>query len=140
MPQNNVACAVDIENVYQKTIDMAATFATLFGVDLDLVYVTISPDAAATAWPGYLTSPTEMIDDHHRFLEVKPSMTEVKVHYHHLAGPPSTKILDFVTNTQPRLLVMGTHGRTGLQRILGSCAEYVMRRATCPVMLVRDTK
>ncbi len=36
------------------------------------------------------------------------------------------------------LIVMGTHGRTGLPRILmGSVAEHVVRMATCPVLTVR---
>ena len=38
------------------------------------------------------------------------------------------------------LIVMGTHGRTGLKRaLMGSIAEHVVRDATCPVLTVRDT-
>jgi nucleotide-binding universal stress UspA family protein len=37
------------------------------------------------------------------------------------------------------LVVMGTHGRRGLQRmVIGSVAERFVRYATCPVLLVRD--
>lgn len=53
-------------------------------------------------------------------------------------GKPAETI---VSNTAERaydLIVMGTHGRTGLSRVmLGSVAEYVVRHATCPVLTIR---
>jgi hypothetical protein len=44
-----------------------------------------------------------------------------------------------VANEEPcDLIVMGTHGRTGLRRVMmGSVAELVVRRATCPVLTVK---
>jgi nucleotide-binding universal stress UspA family protein len=39
------------------------------------------------------------------------------------------------------LIVMGTHGRTGIKRlVLGSVAEHVLRHAPCPVVTVRSPK
>ena len=47
-------------------------------------------------------------------------------------------ILDFVAENSIDLIVMGTHGRSGMTRVLmGSVAEGVVRKATCPVMVVR---
>lgn len=54
-------------------------------------------------------------------------------------GDPADTILDVAEVGQFDLIVMGTHGRTGLRRmILGSVAEQVSRRAACPVLTVRD--
>jgi len=53
-------------------------------------------------------------------------------------GDPVTEILRVAEDTGSELIVMGTHGRTGLARLLmGSVAELVMRRAPCPVLTVR---
>ncbi|MFO7927522.1 MAG: universal stress protein [Halobacteriota archaeon] len=53
-------------------------------------------------------------------------------------GPPSREILAYAEETGCDLIVMGTHGRGGLNRLLlGSVAERVVRSATIPVMTVR---
>lgn len=47
-------------------------------------------------------------------------------------------ILTYVTKNDIDLIIMGTHGRTGLRRwVLGSTAEEVVRRASCPVLTIR---
>jgi nucleotide-binding universal stress UspA family protein len=53
-------------------------------------------------------------------------------------GTPSQEILDTAKRYQVDLIVMGTHGRTGLPHILlGSVAEKVVRLAPCPVLVAR---
>ena len=53
-------------------------------------------------------------------------------------GEPVETILRVATENQASLIVLGTHGRTGLTRLLlGSVAEQVLRQATCPVLISR---
>lgn len=53
-------------------------------------------------------------------------------------GDPRNVIVGFAEKLHADLLVMGTHGRTGVRRlVLGSVAETVTRTAPCPVLLVR---
>jgi nucleotide-binding universal stress UspA family protein len=55
-----------------------------------------------------------------------------------LEGYPSSALLDVAKDTTADLIVMGSHGRTGLKRLwLGSVAESVVREATLPVLIVR---
>jgi len=55
-----------------------------------------------------------------------------------LKGVPYEEIIKFATEEKIDMIVMGTHGRKGLERfIFGSTAERVVRRAPCPVMTVR---
>jgi nucleotide-binding universal stress UspA family protein len=55
-----------------------------------------------------------------------------------LAPSPAPEIVCVAEETPCDLIVMGTHGRTGLRRaLLGSVAEQVMRRAPCPVLTVK---
>jgi hypothetical protein len=47
-------------------------------------------------------------------------------------------ILQMIEEVRCDLVVMGTHGRTGLSRaLMGSVAEYVLPRASCPVLVVK---
>jgi universal stress protein A len=53
-------------------------------------------------------------------------------------GAPAAEILRIAAEQQASLIVIATHGRTGLERLaLGSVAERVIRAAPCPVLVVR---
>jgi nucleotide-binding universal stress UspA family protein len=55
-----------------------------------------------------------------------------------ITGVPADGILDFVDEKGIDLVVMGTHGRSGIDRVIfGSTATRVVRRAACPVLSVR---
>ena len=55
-------------------------------------------------------------------------------------GTPAREIVDHAAANDIDLIVMGTHGRGGVQHLLvGSVAERVVRAAPCPVLTVRDT-
>ena len=56
------------------------------------------------------------------------------------SGPAAQTIVDLAASAPAELVVVGTHGRTGLSRLtLGSTAELVIRSATCSVLVVRLT-
>jgi nucleotide-binding universal stress UspA family protein len=56
-----------------------------------------------------------------------------------LFGDPATQIEHFIEKEQIDLVVMATHGRTGLSRVLaGSVAQHVLSHVTVPVLLVRS--
>jgi nucleotide-binding universal stress UspA family protein len=56
------------------------------------------------------------------------------------AGDPADTIVRIARERHVDLIVMGTHGRTGLQHVLlGSVAERVVRLAPCPVLTLRQT-
>lgn len=63
----------------------------------------------------------------------------VKVHL--LTGTPWREICQAVAELKADLVVMGSHGRTGIERIyFGSTAEQVVRHASCPVLVARQAK
>jgi nucleotide-binding universal stress UspA family protein len=56
-------------------------------------------------------------------------------------GRPADEIIRAVEREGTDLIVMGTHGRRGFKRLmLGSVAEEVVRRATCPVLTVKPAQ
>ncbi len=62
----------------------------------------------------------------------------VRVERRILHGNPFVSLVQFAREENVDLIVIGTHGRTGLRHILiGSVAEKVVRKAYCPVLVVR---
>ncbi|MDD5085518.1 MAG: universal stress protein [Candidatus Omnitrophica bacterium] len=56
-------------------------------------------------------------------------------------GEPFLEIIKMAKAKRVQLIVMGTHGRTGLEHVLiGSVAERVVRKAPCPVLTVKGGK
>jgi nucleotide-binding universal stress UspA family protein len=61
----------------------------------------------------------------------------VRVEHHMEEGHPTEEILRVAREEKCDLIILATHGRTGLRRLLmGSVAEEVVRRASCPVLTV----
>ena len=59
---------------------------------------------------------------------------------HATLGKPAALLLDMCTRHEAELLVVGTHGRRGLERmVLGSVAETLVRDAPCDVLVARPT-
>ncbi len=74
-----------------------------------------------------------------RLRGIRPTLDGVVCKHHYLRGSPAEEILQFAKQEEIDLIVMGSHGRTGLSRLLmGSVAEEVMRKATCPVLVVKQ--
>jgi len=56
-----------------------------------------------------------------------------------VSGAPAIAIVELATEQDAAFIVVGTHGRHGMDRILhGSTAEHVVRDASCPVLVVRN--
>lgn len=73
-----------------------------------------------------------------RFLSSLEAGVRAALDVHVLEGEPATTIVDFANRHKSDLIVMGTHGHSGLIHLaLGSTAEKVVRRAHCPVLTVR---
>jgi nucleotide-binding universal stress UspA family protein len=70
--------------------------------------------------------------------KIIPRHTAARYEHHCTTGYPGDELLAFAERTGVDLIVMGSHGRTGLARLVtGSVAEQVMRRSKCPVLIVK---
>jgi len=71
-------------------------------------------------------------------VKIIPSDAKVPFEHKLLVGDPATVLVEAADEENADLIVLGTHGRTGLTRLLmGSVAEAVVRRAKCPVLVVK---
>ena len=74
-----------------------------------------------------------------RLHKMKPPVLAISVEYLIEEGDPATGIWQVAQERRCDMIVMGTHGRRGLGRLLmGSVAEKVVRKASCPVVTVRS--
>ena len=70
-----------------------------------------------------------------------PTDPSVPCEHRLVRGDPATRIVELAEQESCDLIVMGTHGRTGMTRLLmGSVAEGVMRRAKCPVLTYKPQR
>ena len=71
---------------------------------------------------------------------VTPTSPGVSYEHRLIVGDPAAEIVRLAGQEGVDLIVMGTHGRTGLKRMLmGSVAEAVVRRASCPVLTFKES-
>lgn len=133
---------------YSKTaINYACAFADQFGAELhllhvlqDLVALVPEPELAIPPPGDYLK---ELQESCERALDqlLDPAWeAEHKVVRATRQGPPFLEIVRYAKEEDIDLIVIGTHGRSGLAHVLlGSVAERVVRKAPCPVLTVRPS-
>jgi nucleotide-binding universal stress UspA family protein len=121
-------------------VDYAALLAARLGASLRLLHVYDPPDSLAGIVPG--TSVREEEDSARRVAERELQRLQLRigdavaVDTAVVAGAPVAEILRHAEGGFD-LIVMGTHGRSGLRRLLlGSVTEEVLRRAKVPVLVV----
>lgn len=108
--------------------------------DAELVLCHVEPWPAVPVVEGIaLDLPVEDPDaDVSRLADIQPDDPTVRIARRLRRGEPAAEILAVAAEVAADLIVMGTHGRGGLSRlVLGSVAESVMRKAPCPVLTVR---
>jgi nucleotide-binding universal stress UspA family protein len=89
----------------------------------------------------YVHSPGSPGDKSHwraQLEEVRPANPKIAVSHVMLEGDPASEIARFAADAGIDVIVIGTHGRTGVDRlVMGSVAEKVMREAPCSVLVVK---
>ena len=120
---------------------VAHTLARALGAEVILFHVA-QPPAVATEGGPLLANPPQgdTIDLWERFHRFQPADPSVRVRHEVIVAekPNAGYILEILDKLGCDLIVMGTHGRSGLKHLLfGSVAEEVVRRAHCPVMVVK---
>lgn len=95
--------------------------------------------------PYYMSSGVPSISNLENQIEennlIKLKALESKIHckanYHLLHGSPKREIVKIAQKIDADLIVIGSHGRHGVERFIGSTANGVIQRAHCDVLIVR---
>jgi len=140
MPEwKKICCAVDFSDSSRVAMDYAADLARRSEASLTLVHVR---DATRTASTSLGPDLGATVRQRHRMLEAWRCEAEFlagrPVEIRMIEGHPADALLRFAGDGSFELIIIGTHGRGGLKRlVLGSVAEQVARRAECPVLVSR---
>ncbi len=139
LPISNIVLATDLSNCSKYAFQLARTIARDY--EAKLVIVHVSPPPTVVVGEGIVPTQVMLVDDDALRKDLKKLVDEAllpKVGHCLLEGDPATEILRVAKDTKADLIIMGTHGRTGMGRLLmGSVAEQVLRRANCPVLTVK---
>lgn len=132
---------VDFSDASDVAVQHAKEIALTYGAELDLLHVVEEvayPSAYGLEPPLF---PTDEIVG--RVEKTLGDMAREDIGYEHVqisvqVGYPPMTILDYVRENEVDLLVIATHGRTGIDRLLmGSVAERILRESPVPVFLVK---
>ena len=120
----------------------ALKYATVLARDSGATLLILHVEDWIPPLSGEMYMPTKSFSNPElKKLLAKVVPADKQVAYEHLfvVGEPSDSILRIAKEQHVDLIVMGTHGRTGLGRLLmGSVAEAIVRRAECPVLTVKQ--
>lgn len=146
---DSVLVPVDGSNASRNAIPHAVSHAEQYNADLHIVNV-ISYEmmggataADTTGMGGVPVEMSEQMEEQANQLiedaEDHVESTDVDVTTEVIHGNPAEQIIEYAEEQGIDLITMGTHGRSGFNRvILGSVAERVIRTAEAPVLTVRE--
>jgi nucleotide-binding universal stress UspA family protein len=132
----NILFATDFSPYSNQAYFHAVALAESHGASLIILHVYM---------PGGVVQPGDSLDEQAywrgQLEQIRPLNPRIPVRHVLLAGSPAEEIIQYASEARADLIVLGTHGRTGLERLLmGSVAEKVLRGAPCSVLVVKMPK
>lgn len=130
--------ATDFSMSARAALKLAGSLARDHGAKLVLLHVAQQPTLSVSGMPAPPQDAIvgwESLKSHLSAMasEIRQIQAEARV----VEGEPAKTIVEVAAELAAELIVIGSHGRTGLRRLLmGSVAEYVVRHASCPVVTV----
>jgi len=136
---SRILVAMDFSPSSEAALRRAAELARLLRAEVVLLHVGEPPLPSSSASTHATDSARAQTEEQFQQALSAASAADVVGERLLLQGDPAESILAHARHTKTRLIVMGTQGRRGLERLLlGSVAEAVIRGAHCPVLVVRN--
>jgi len=140
MHADKILFPTDFSPASDQALRWATALARDTGATISIVHVE-EPPLAYGGGEMYIGFDEESTRDELRktLMHVVPGDHNVPFEHKLLVGDPASAIIQAAESENADMIVMGTHGRTGLTRLLmGSVAEAVIRKAKCPVLTVKQ--
>jgi nucleotide-binding universal stress UspA family protein len=143
-----VLAAIDMspssERVFLRALDLANAHGP---AEVHLLCVVAIPDSPFSLSPTAGSVPPDAVEGLRSYAaqkmthydDIHPNHTISRVQTHVLVGAPADEIVWLAAHLAADMVVVGTHGRRGVRRmLLGSVAEKVARHTGCPVVIERE--
>ena len=141
----SILVAFDFSDTSKNALTYGTQLARAFGARLHVLHVAdVISTSAAQFYPEGPHDPeakaSELAMNQLRTVLVTEGLKDARPAVR-VAADPAREIVDYAKDVHNDLIVIGTHGRTGVSRFLmGSVAEHVVRTAPCPVLVVRPSE
>jgi nucleotide-binding universal stress UspA family protein len=146
-PFKKILVPIDFSAHSEEAMHVAADLAQHYGGSLTLAYVHepmqyALPEGYILYTPEQIAQMTSAFQERlTRAQEAVKALGVAQVETRLLQGIVPFEIGELARDEHMDLIVMGTHGRTGVKRaLMGSVAERVLRSAPCPVLVVKGTE
>ena len=141
---NRILVPIDFSGYSRKALQYAIPFARQFNASIDLIYVvepTVYPADFSFGQVGFPAIEDELrkrgaeeLDE----LLIREIVRRVQARRAIRTGKAFYEIIQYAREEKMDLIIIATHGHTGIEHALfGSTAEKVVRKAPCPVLVVR---
>lgn len=135
MANAKILVPIDFSPQSKAALGYAEAFAQQSGAELLVVHII---DPKIQDLKG-LNRDDTLVALYEALHALKPADEKIECSYQIVEGAAAKSIVDLANEEQAEMIVMGTHGRTGMKRlVMGSVAEAVVRNAKCPVLTLRD--
>ncbi len=139
MKAKKILSPVDFSPCSSFAFEHAVELARANNATLVIAHVSAPPPTYISGFAGYGAMPPYQPEPDPRLEALESPDPAVPLERVHLVGIEGESIVRYAENAGCDLIVMGTHGYGGLTRfMLGSVADYVIRHAKCPVVVVKD--
>ena len=138
--------AIDLDDDNDAVLNRLAQLARSTGASARLVYVLdpVPIELAATAAAGAMAPPSitagldaERLQAARNKLAALAQLDDLQLDHSITTGAVADTLLDLAREFDADLIVLGSHGRSGIGRVLGSTASAIVHRAECDVLTVR---
>ncbi len=141
-----ICCPIDFSDASRAAMEVASDLARRFDAELVLLHAYpipgyTFPDGSIVASPRMMQELADQAEKHLADWQKEAAgLGAPRVSTAKAIGEPAGEIVGYAAEQGMDLLVLGTHGRTGLEHaLMGSIAERVVRKARCPVLTVHPS-
>jgi nucleotide-binding universal stress UspA family protein len=138
LPIRTILHPTDFSKQSELAFRTACSLAKDHGAELHVLHVIPSPLIGYIEGPMPVVPPDVQTQLREKLNRLRPESGEVRVTHRLVEGAPVDEILHMAKEIGCDVIVLGTHGRSGVGRVLlGSVAEGVVRKAPCPVLTIK---
>ena len=139
MDIKRIVFPTDFSHTGDAALRFATTLAKESGAKIIVVHVQESPIAYGGGEMYYGIAEPDEAEQLKMLHQVRPTDPSVPVEHRLVMGDPASTVVSVAEEEKADLIVLGSHGRAGLSRLLmGSVAEAIVRKAHCPVLVYKQ--
>lgn len=148
----NILVAVDLSEDAETICNKAINIAQNHQAKLTIIYVAeIFYQMSASYDPLFYPAYEDMVIDEEEILKISESRMDdlikslniddnIELEHKVIMGIPKTEVVELAEQNQVDLIVCGSHGRHGIELLLGSTANAILHHAPCDVLAIRKLK